>query len=67
MNIKRLKHLVALADERNFGRAAEQVHLSQPAFSRCLDRGASLAAYVFRHGRCVLAGAEFFVDGDICD
>lgn len=37
MDIKRLKHLVALADERNFARAAERVHLSQPALSRSIQ------------------------------
>jgi DNA-binding transcriptional LysR family regulator len=34
MDLKRLGHLVALADMRHFGRAAERCHLSQPAFSR---------------------------------
>ena len=29
MDLKRLKHLVALADTRNFGRAAVQCHLTQ--------------------------------------
>lgn len=33
MDLRRLAHLVALAEERHFGRAAERVHLSQPAFS----------------------------------
>jgi DNA-binding transcriptional LysR family regulator len=37
MDLKRLKHLLALADERNFARAAERVHLSQPAFSRSIQ------------------------------
>lgn len=37
MDLKRLKHLIALADERNFARAAERVHLSQPAFSRSIQ------------------------------
>lgn len=34
MELKRMGHLVALADNRHFGRAAECCHLSQPAFSR---------------------------------
>jgi len=34
MELKRMAHLVALADTRHFGRAAERCHLSQPAFSR---------------------------------
>lgn len=37
MELRRLNHLVALADERNFARAAERVHLSQPAFSRSVQ------------------------------
>ncbi len=37
MELRRLKHLVALADTRNFSRAAEQCHLSQPAFSRSVQ------------------------------
>jgi len=37
MDIRRLTHLVALADELHFARAAERVHLSQPAFSRSIQ------------------------------
>lgn len=37
MDLRRLKHLVALADTRNFTRAAMQCHLSQPAFSRSVQ------------------------------
>jgi DNA-binding transcriptional LysR family regulator len=37
MDLKRMKHLVVLADTRNFGRAAAQCHLSQPAFSRSVQ------------------------------
>ena len=37
MDLKRLKHLVALADTRNFGRAAIQCHLTQSAFSRSIQ------------------------------
>jgi len=37
MDLRRLKHLVALADTRNFSRAATQCHLSQPAFSRSVQ------------------------------
>ena len=41
MELKRLKHLVALADERNFARAAERVHLSQSALSRSIQAAES--------------------------
>ncbi|SDT27959.1 DNA-binding transcriptional regulator, LysR family [Pseudomonas sp. Z003-0.4C(8344-21)] len=37
MDLRQLRHLVALADCRNFGRAAEAVSLSQPAFSRSIQ------------------------------
>lgn len=37
MDLKRLTHLVALADECHFARAAQRVHLSQPAFSRSIQ------------------------------
>jgi len=37
MDIKRLSHLLALAEEKHFARAAERVHLSQPAFSRSIQ------------------------------
>ena len=37
VDLRRLQHLTALADERHFGRAAERVHLSQPAFSRSIQ------------------------------
>ncbi len=37
VDLKRLSHLVVLADECHFARAAERVHLSQPAFSRSIQ------------------------------
>lgn len=37
MDLKRLSHVIALADECHFARAAERVHLSQPAFSRSIQ------------------------------
>lgn len=37
MNLRRLQHLLALDEHRHFARAAEQVHLSQPAFSRSIQ------------------------------
>ena len=37
IDLKRLGHLVALADECHFAKAAERVHLSQPAFSRSIQ------------------------------
>lgn len=37
MNLNRLRHFVALSETGNFSRAAEQVHLSQPALSRSIQ------------------------------
>lgn len=37
MDLKRIRHALALAQEMNFIRAAEKVHLSQPAFSRSIQ------------------------------
>lgn len=37
MDLKRLNHLVCLADQRNFGRAAVLCHLTQSAFSRSIQ------------------------------
>src|ERR1700704_4616346 len=37
MDLRRLNHVVALADTLHFARAAEATHLSQPAFSRSIQ------------------------------
>lgn len=37
MRLRQLHHLVALAEQGSFGRAAQAVHLSQPAFSRSIE------------------------------
>jgi DNA-binding transcriptional LysR family regulator len=37
IDLRRLMPLVALDDERHFARAAQRVHLSQPAFSRSIQ------------------------------
>lgn len=51
MNIRRLHHLVVLADEGSFRRAAEKVHLSQPAFSRSIQAAeAELGLKLFDRG-----------------
>ncbi len=62
MNIRRLSHLVALADEGNFHRAAERVHLSQPAFSRSIQAAETeFGLKLFDRGtaevRCTPSGA----------
>lgn len=62
MDLKRLKHLVALADERNFGHAAQRVHLSQPTLSRSVQAAESeLGMQLFDRGgtdvKCTAAGS----------
>jgi DNA-binding transcriptional LysR family regulator len=37
LDLRHLRHVVTLDDERHFARAAERVHLSQPAFSRSIQ------------------------------
>lgn len=66
MDLKRLKHLVALADSRNFGRAADLCHLSQSAFSRSIQGAEDeLDLQLFVRGtldvRCTPAG-EFVIE-----
>jgi DNA-binding transcriptional LysR family regulator len=66
MDLKRLDHLVALADARNFSRAAERVHLTQPAFSRSVQAAeAELGLQLFDRGSrevtCTVAGS-FVID-----
>ncbi len=36
MDLRRLNHLIALSEERHFGRAAERVHITQSALSRSI-------------------------------
>lgn len=62
MDLKRLRHLVALADCRHFGRAAAQCHLSQSAFSRSIQAAENdLDLQLFDRGplevHCTAAGA----------
>ena len=61
MQLRKLSHLLALADQGSFGRAAEAVHLSQPAFSRSIesleeDLGATLVDRVYGQVRLTAAG-----------
>lgn len=37
IKLQHIQHVLALADERHFARAAKRVHLSQPAFSRSIQ------------------------------
>src|SRR5690349_2634605 len=52
MDLKRWTHIVAVADRRSFIRAAEQVHLSQPALTRSIQAAESeLGLRLFDRGR----------------
>ena len=62
MDLRRYAHLVALAEEGNFGRAAQRVHLSQPAFSRSIQAAEQeLGMALFKRGgrkvACTPAGS----------
>ena len=51
MDFRRLAHLVALADKRNFARAAEHVNLTQPALTRSVQAAeAELGMRLFDRG-----------------
>ena len=76
METRQLRHLIALAEEGRFARAAERVHLSQAAFSRsiqALERSLGLQLFERRPkgavptaaGKVVLARARQLVfDGE---
>lgn len=74
MTLTQLRHLIALAESGSFSRAAERVHLTQPALSRSIatleeELGGRLFDRVGRRaeatplGREVLARARALVDG----
>lgn len=61
MDLRRCAHVVALAEEGHFHRAAARVHLSQPALSRSIQAAeAELGLVLFQRGgegiRCTPAG-----------
>jgi DNA-binding transcriptional LysR family regulator len=52
MDTRQLQHFLALMEHGNFARAAEQVHLSQPAFSRSIQQlEQQLGVTLFDRGR----------------
>ncbi len=57
LSLRDLEYLVALADERHFGRAAERCHVSQPALSSQIRKLEELLAVILfeRTSRRVLA------------
>ncbi|MFZ6657342.1 LysR family transcriptional regulator [Undibacterium sp. TJN19] len=66
MELKRLKHVLALADEKNFARAAERVHLSQSALSRSIQAAETeLEIQLFDRGTTEVTptpAGHFFID-----
>jgi DNA-binding transcriptional LysR family regulator len=64
MELRRLAHLIALAEERHFARAAERVHLSQPAFSRSiqvLERDVGMRLFDRNTGEVLPTAAGLFL------
>jgi DNA-binding transcriptional LysR family regulator len=64
MDLKRIRYAIALAREMNFARAAEKLHLSQPALSRSIqtleeELGMALFDRDNRNVRLTTVGAAF--------
>lgn len=63
MELRQLRHFLALAEELHFGRAADRVHISQPALSASVaklehDFGVALFARDRKNVRITLAGQQ---------
>lgn len=65
MDLRQLEHFVAVADERNFTRAAKRVHIVQSALSTSIraleiELGAQLFARSTRHVTLTAVGGAFY-------
>lgn len=68
MDLRQLKYFVVLAEELNFIRAAERLHISQPALTRQIqqleaDLGAQLLTRATRGVKLTTAGMTLLEDG----
>ena len=55
MELRQLEYLVAVAEEANFTRAAERIHVAQPAVSaqiQRLERELGQTLWIGRDARC---------------
>ncbi|HTN49019.1 MAG TPA: LysR family transcriptional regulator [Burkholderiaceae bacterium] len=59
IDLRQLRHLLALAEHKNFSRAADAVHLTQPALSRSIQAlEASVGAPLFERTRGAIEPTE---------